>query len=49
MLMYRKKLTLSGRNVTVVMRKFSISLPVSPMIVKQGKQLTTANIFKNVC
>ena len=27
----------SCRNVTFVMRKFSISLPVSPMIAKQGK------------
>ena len=27
---------------------FSISLPISPMIVKQGNELKTAKIFKNV-
>ena len=27
---------------------FSISLPVSPMIVKQGKKLESAKILKNV-
>ena len=30
------------------MRKFLISLPVSAMIGKQGKHLTTAKIFKKV-
>ena len=36
------------RNVPFVMRKFSLSLPVSVMIVKQGKHFTTAKIFKKV-
>ena len=31
------------------MRKFSVSLPVSAMIVKQGKNFTTAKIVKKVC
>ena len=31
------------------MRKFSVSLPVSAMIVKQGTHFTTAKIFKKVC
>ena len=31
------------------MRKFSLSLPVSAMIEKQGKHFTTAKIFKKVC
>ena len=31
------------------MRKFLISVPVSAMIGKQGKNFTTAKIFKNVC
>ena len=31
------------------MRKFSVSLPVSAMIVKQGNNFTTAKIFKKVC
>ena len=31
------------------MRKFSLSLPVLAMIVKQGKHFTTAKIFKKVC
>ena len=48
MLMYRKKLTLRA-NVHFVMRKFLISVPVSAMIGKQGKNFTTAKIFKKVC
>ena len=49
-LMYRKKSTLSGRNhVAFVMRKFSVSLPVSAMIVKQGNNFTTPKMFKKVC
>ena len=32
-----------------VMRKFSVSLLVLAMIVKQGKNFTTAKIFKKVC
>ena len=54
MLMYRKKSTLSGRNRVEmspsspkVLHKFS--LPVSAMIVKQGKHFTMAKIFKKVC
>ena len=39
----------SCRNVPFVMRKFLISVPVSVMIGKQGKNFTTAKIFKNVC
>ena len=31
------------------MRKFLISVPVSAMIGKQGKNFTTAKIFKKVC
>ena len=31
------------------MRKFLINLPVSGMIGKQGKNVTTAIIFKKVC
>ena len=31
------------------MRKFLISLPVSGMIGKQGKNVTAAKIFKKVC
>ena len=31
------------------MRKFSVSLPVSAMIVKPGTNFTTAKIFKKVC
>ena len=31
------------------MRKFSVSLPVSAMIVRQGKNFTTAKIVKKVC
>ena len=31
------------------MRKFSVSLPVSAMIVKQSKNFTTAKILKKVC
>ena len=31
------------------MRKFSASVPVAAMIEKQGKNVTTAKIFKNVC
>ena len=52
MLMYRKKLNQrqnSCRNVPFVMRKFLISVPVSAMIGKQGKNFTTAKIFKKVC
>ena len=30
------------------MRKFSVTLPVSAMIVKQGKHFTTAKIVKKV-
>ena len=52
MLMYRKKVGAqrqkSCRNVTFVMRKFYLSLPVSAMIVKQGNNFTTAKIFKKV-
>ena len=53
MLMYRKKSALRGRNrvemlTTFVMQKFSLSVPVSAMIVKQGKHFTTAKIFKKV-
>ena len=52
-LMYRKKSTLSSRNrvemKTFVMRKFSVSLSVSAMIVKQDKNFTMAKIFKKVC
>ena len=32
-----------------VMRKFLISVPVSAMLGKQGKNFTTAKIFKKVC
>ena len=53
MLMYKEKVDAqrqkSCRNVTFVMRKFSVSLPVLAMIVKQGKHFTTAKIFKKVC
>ena len=31
------------------MRTFSVSLPVSAMIAKQGKHFTTAKILKKVC
>ena len=31
------------------MQKFSVSLPVSAMIAKQGKNFTMAKIFKKVC
>ena len=31
------------------MQKFSLSLPVSAIIVKQGKNFTTAKIVKKVC
>ena len=39
----------SCRNITFVMRKCSVSLSVSAMIVKQGKHFTTAKIINNVC
>ena len=51
MLMYRKKLTLRGRTRVEMspIRKFLISVHVSAMIGKQGKNFTTAKIFKKVC
>ena len=53
MLMYRKKVDAqrqnSCRNVPFVMRKFLISVPVSAMIGKQGKNFTRTKIFKKMC
>ena len=49
MLMYRKKLTLRSRTRVEMSPSLCESLPVSAMIGKQGKNFTTAKIFKKVC
>ena len=49
MLMYMKNSALSGRNRVEMSPSSCESLPVSAMIVKQGKNFTTAKIFKKVC
>ena len=48
MLMYRKKSAPSDRNRVEMSPSSCESFTVSAMIVKQGKNFTTAKIFKKV-